>query len=60
MGPGWAATAIAEVQKLLEVGFIMNKACLKDNYPLPKIDKLVDAIIVHAILSFMDAFLGYH
>ena len=38
----------------------LNKACLKDSYSLPKIDKLVDATAGHALLSFMDAFSGYH
>jgi len=37
----------------------LNKACPKDSYPLPKIDKLVDATAGHALLSFMDAFSGY-
>ena len=34
----------------------LNKAFPKDSYPLPKIDKLVDAMAGHALLSFMDAF----
>ena len=38
----------------------LNKACPKDGYPLPKIDKLVDPMAGHALLSFMDAFSGYH
>jgi len=38
----------------------LNKACPKDSYPLPKIDKLVDAKAGHALLSFMDTFFGYH
>jgi len=38
----------------------LNKACPKDSYPLLKIDKLVDATARHALLSFTDAFLGYH
>jgi len=38
----------------------LNKACLKDSYPLPMIHKLVDATASHALLSFMDAFSRYH
>ena len=38
----------------------LNKACLKDSYPLPKIDKLVDATTGHALLNFMDSFSRYH
>ena len=38
----------------------LNKAYPKDSYLLPKIDKLVDATDGHTLLSFMDAFSGYH
>ena len=38
----------------------LNRACPKDSYPLPKIDKLVDSIAGHELMSFMDAFSGYH
>ena len=38
----------------------LNKACLKDSYPLPRIDQLVDATSGHELLTFMDAFFGYN
>ena len=38
----------------------LNKVCPKDSYPLPKIDKLVDSTTGHKLMSFMDAFFGYH
>ena len=38
----------------------LNKACLKDSYPLPRIDTLVDSTTRHRLLSFMDAFSGYN
>ena len=34
--------------------------CPKDNFPLPRIDQIVDASAGHGILSFLDAFSGYH
>ena len=37
-----------------------NRACPKDNYPLPRIDTLVDSTARHELLSFMDAFSGYN
>ena len=37
-----------------------NKACLKDSYPLSRIDILVDSIARHQLLSFIDAFSGYN
>ena len=38
----------------------LNKACPKDSFPLPHIDRLVDATAGHELLSFMDAFSGYN
>ncbi|KAA3469462.1 Retrovirus-related Pol polyprotein from transposon opus [Gossypium australe] len=38
----------------------LNKACSKDSFPLPSIDRLVDASAGHKFMSFMDAFLGYN
>ena len=38
----------------------LNTACLKDSYPLPRIDTLVDSTARHELLSFMDAFSGYN
>ena len=38
----------------------LNKACLKDSYPLPNIDKLVEVASGYQYLSFMDAYSGYN
>ncbi|RDX72746.1 hypothetical protein CR513_47722, partial [Mucuna pruriens] len=38
----------------------LNKACPKDSYPLPNIDRLVDGVSGYALLSFMDAYLEYN
>ena len=38
----------------------MNKACPKDPFPLPCIDKLVDNSAGYKYLSFMDAYSGYN
>ena len=38
----------------------LNKACPKDNFPLPHIDVLVDNIAGSALMSFMDDFSGYN
>ncbi|RDX66812.1 hypothetical protein CR513_54381, partial [Mucuna pruriens] len=38
----------------------LNKACPKDPYPLPSIDRLVDEVSGQALLSFMDAYSGYN
>jgi len=38
----------------------LNKACLKDSYPLPSNDALVDSASRCKLLSFLDAFSGYN
>ena len=38
----------------------LNDACSKDSFPLPRIDHIMDAEVGHSMLSFMDAFSGYH
>ncbi|RDX64247.1 hypothetical protein CR513_57218, partial [Mucuna pruriens] len=38
----------------------LNKACPKNPYPLPSIDRLVDGASGSALLSFMDAYSGYN
>ncbi|XP_016646946.1 PREDICTED: uncharacterized protein LOC107880249 [Prunus mume] len=38
----------------------LNKACPKDNFPLPRINQLVDTTTGHELLSFMDAYSGYN
>jgi len=38
----------------------LNKACLKDSYPLPSIDALVESASGCRLLTFLDAFSGYN
>ena len=38
----------------------LDEACLKDSFPLPRIDQIVDAVARHEILWFLDAFSKYH
>ena len=38
----------------------LNEPCPKDSFPLPRIDQIVDASTGHGMLSFLDAFSGYH
>ncbi|GAU21317.1 hypothetical protein TSUD_372110 [Trifolium subterraneum] len=38
----------------------LNKACPKDPYPLPNIDRLIDGASGYKTLSFMDAYFGYN
>ena len=38
----------------------LNDVCPKDSFPMPLIDQIVDASARHGMLSFLDAFSGYH
>ena len=38
----------------------LNKACLKDPFLMPRIDQLMNAIVGHHRMSFLDAFQGCH
>ena len=38
----------------------LNKACPKDPFLMPQIDRLVDSTVGHPRISFLDAFQGYH
>lgn len=38
----------------------LNKACPKDYFHLPSIDRMVDASAGHQLLTFMDIFLRYN
>ena len=37
----------------------LNEACSKDSFPMPRIDKIVDALAGHRMLSSLDAFSRY-
>ena len=63
--PKWLAIVVPVPKKdgkfRVCVDFInLNKANLKDNFPLPHIDMLVDSTAGHAMLSFMDGFSDYN
>ena len=38
----------------------LNNACPKDSFPLTRIDQIVDSTSGQGMLSFLDAFSGYH
>ena len=62
--PEWLANVVLvkkEIDKWrLCIDFTyINRACLKDSFPLSRIDLIVDATASHELLSFMDAFSGY-
>jgi hypothetical protein len=38
----------------------LNKACPKDEFPLPRIDSLVDTTATSELMSLLDCYSGYH
>jgi hypothetical protein len=38
----------------------LNKACSNDEFPLPRIDSLVDAAATLELMSLVDCYSGYH
>jgi hypothetical protein len=38
----------------------MNKACIKDMFPLPRIDQVIDLMAGCELLSFPDVYSDYH
>jgi hypothetical protein len=38
----------------------LNKHCLKDSFPLPRIDQVVDCTDGNILLCFLDCYSGYH
>lgn len=38
----------------------LNKECPKDSFASPRIDKLVDAMVVHELFNFIEALSGYN
>jgi hypothetical protein len=38
----------------------LNKACPKDEYPLPHICQIMDSMMSCELLSFLDVYSGYH
>jgi hypothetical protein len=65
MYPKWLANTVPAKKKngkwRMCIDFTdLNKATPKDNYPLPRMDQVVDSAANAAIMSLLDCFSGYH
>jgi hypothetical protein len=63
--PTWLANVVMVQNKSVKwrmcIDFTsLNKACPKDNFPLPRIDKIVDSATGCEVMSLLDCFSGYH
>jgi hypothetical protein len=65
MYPKWLANTVPVKKKYgkwrMCIDFIdLNKATPKENYPLPRMDQVVDSMANAAVMSLLDCFSGYH
>jgi hypothetical protein len=63
--PEWLANTVmvkkANSKWIMCIDFTdLNKACPKDEFPLPRIDSLVDAAASSELMSLLDCYSGYH
>jgi hypothetical protein len=63
--PTWLANVVMVQKKSAKwrmcIDFTsLNKACPKDNLPLPRIDKIIDSVAGCEVMSLLDCFSGYH
>ena len=63
--PEWLANVVVVLKKGGKWRVYMdytdlNEACPKESFLLPRIDQIIDALVRHGMLSFLDAFSGYH
>ena len=63
--PQWVANIVPVIKKNGQVRICidfwdLNRACPKDDFPLPHIDLIIDNTTSYEMLSFMDRFSGYN
>ena len=63
--PTWLANVVPVKKKNGQIRVCvdfrdLNKACPKDEFPLPNVDTLIDSTSGHQTFSFMDGFSGYN
>jgi hypothetical protein len=63
--PEWLANTVmvkkANGKWRMRIDFTdLNKACPKDEFPLPRIDSLADAAATSELMSLLDCYSGYH
>ena len=61
----WVSNLMSVMKKTREIRLCidfrnLNKASLKDNYPLPKMDHILQRVVGSKIISLLDGFSGYN
>jgi hypothetical protein len=63
--PEWLANVIMVKKKIRKWQMCtdftdLNKCCLKDDFPLTKIDQIIDSATTSEMMALLDCFSGYH
>ena len=61
----WVSNLVSVMKKTGEIRLCidfrnLNKGSLKDNYPLPKMDHILQRVACSKIISLLDGFSGYN
>ena len=61
----WVSNIVPTKNKIREIRLCiyfrnLNKVSLKDNYPLPKMDHILQKVVGSSRISLLDGFLGYN
>ena len=61
----WVSNLVSVRKKVGEIRLFidfrdLNKASLKDNYPLPKMDHILQRVVRSKIISLLDGYSGYN
>ena len=61
----WVSNLVHTKKKIGEIGLCvdfrnLNKISLKDNYPLPKMDNILQKVVDSSIISLLDGFSRYN
>src|SRR4051812_31515160 len=57
---GWDTPSTVVVWRMCIDYTNLNKACTKDPFPLPRIYQVIDSTVGCELLSFLDAYSGFH
>ena len=65
MHPNWLSNIVPVKKKNGQIRYCvdfqnLNKACPKDEFPLPNMEMFIDSATRHAMFSFLDDFSGYN
>jgi hypothetical protein len=60
--PEWLANVVMVKKKngMWQMCIDFNKCCPKDDFPLARIDQIIDSAVASEMMALLDCFSGYH